>query len=113
MQFQSIYRVLDPDNLSKELLFKGVRWEFAPGCAPWRQASAESLIGAVKKCLFIALGSQVSTLIEIRTALFETASLFNDRPVGRHPTQPKKVFVCHLIAFFPQMPHYKTFKRAM
>ena len=86
-QLQSVYRVLDPDILSKELLFKGVRWEFAPGCAPWRQACAESLIASVKKCLFFAIGSQVLSLIEFQTVLFETANLLNDRPIGRHPTQ--------------------------
>ena len=63
-QLQSVYRVLDPDILSKELLFKGVRWVFDPGCAPWRQACAESLIASVKKCLFFAIGSQVLSLIE-------------------------------------------------
>ena len=91
-QLQRVYRVLDPDILSKELLFKGVRWEFAPGCAPWRQACAESLIASVKKCLFFAIGSQVLSLIEFQTVLFETANLLIDRPIGRHPTQPEDGF---------------------
>ena len=66
-QLQSVYRVLDPDILS-ELLFEGVRWEFAPGGAPRRQAYAESLIASVKKCLLFAIGSRVSTLIELQSA---------------------------------------------
>ena len=70
----------------------GAFLEFAPGCAPWRQACAESLIASVKKCLFFAIGSQVLSLIEFQTVLFETANLLNDRPIGRHPTQPEDGF---------------------
>ena len=39
--------------------WKDIRWEFAPGGAPWRQGCAESLIKTVKKSLlFFAVGRQ-------------------------------------------------------
>ena len=91
-QLQGNFKMMKQDVLEKEFSVKGVRWEFAPGCAPLRQACAESLINSVKKCLFFAIGSQVLTLIELQTILFETANLLNDRPIGRHPSHPNDGF---------------------
>ena len=91
-QLQGNFKMMKQDVLEKEFSVKGVRWEFAPGCAPWRQACAESLINSVKKYLFFAIGSQVLTLIELQTILFETANLLNDRPIGRHPSHPNDSF---------------------
>ena len=91
-QLQENSHVLSQKHLSEELAFKGIRWEFAPGCAPWRQACAESLIASVKKCLFFAIGCQILSVTEFQTVLFEAANLLNDRPIGRHPTQPEDGF---------------------
>ena len=46
----------------------------------------------MKKRLFFAIGSQVLTLQVFQTVHFETANLLNDRPIGRHPTQPEDGF---------------------
>ena len=89
---QDSFKIMNDDFLIKEFNFKGLRWEFAPGCAPWRQACAESLISSVKKCLFFAIGNQVLSLMEMQTTLFEVANLLNDRPIGRHPTHPDDGF---------------------
>ena len=38
---QGSFKMMKKDFLIKEFNFKGLRWEFAPGCAPWRQVCAE------------------------------------------------------------------------
>ena len=52
---QGSFKIMNDDFLIKEFNFKGLRWEFAPGCAPWRQACAESLISSVKNACFLLL----------------------------------------------------------
>ena len=49
---QGSFKILNEDFFLKEYKFKGLRWEFAPICAPWRQACAESLISLAKNFLF-------------------------------------------------------------
>ena len=52
---QGSFKIMNDDFLIKEFNFKGLRWEFAPSCAPWRQACAESLISSVKNACFLLL----------------------------------------------------------
>ena len=49
---------------------------------------AESLIKSVKKGIGHAVGQQVLTYSELQTVVFEVANLVNERPVGKHPTDP-------------------------
>jgi len=61
-------------------------WEFTSPSAPWQNGCSEALIKSVKRSLKISIGSQVFSFSEMQTILFETASLVNERPIGRHPT---------------------------
>ena len=61
---------------------EGVRWEFAPPNAPWRNGCAEALIKSVKKSLKVAIGDQVLSFPELQTVLYEAANLVNERPIG-------------------------------
>ena len=61
-------------------------WEFTSPSAPWQNGCSEALIKSVKRALKISIGTQVYTFTEMQTILFETASLVNERPIGRHPT---------------------------
>ena len=45
------------------------------------------MIKSVKKAIKIAIGEQVLSVTELQTVLYEVASLVNDRPIGRHPTE--------------------------
>ena len=46
----------------------------------------------MKKCLSLAIGSQVLTLIKLQTVLFESANWLDDLLIGRSPTQPEDGF---------------------
>jgi len=78
-------------NLSGKLLAEfsvvnHIDWDFGPSDGPWHNGCTESLIKSVKKSLKIVVGEQVLSFSEMQTALFEVASLVNERPIGRHPT---------------------------
>ena len=64
-------------------------WEFCAPDAPWKNGCSEALIKSVKKSIKIAIGDQALTYSELQTFLMECDNLLNDRPIGRHPTQPE------------------------
>ena len=64
-------------------------WEFCAPDAPWQNGCSEALIKSVKKSIKISIGDQALTYSELQTVLMECANLLNDRPIGRHPTQPE------------------------
>ena len=79
---------------------KGLEWKFSPADGPWQNGCAEALVKSVKKAIIGAIGTQVLTLPEIQTVCFEAANLVNERPIGRHPTDPSDgVYLCpnHLL----------------
>ena len=82
---QGSFKHMNDNFLIKEFIFEGLRWEFAPGCAPWQQACTESLISSVKKCLFFAIGNQVLSLMEMQTTLFEVENLLIDWKTSDSP----------------------------
>ena len=53
----------------REMDRKDIRWEFAPGGAPWRQGCAESLMKTLKKSLFFAVGRQKLSILELQFCL--------------------------------------------
>ena len=69
-------------------LMNGLEWHFAPADSPWYNGTAESLIRSVKRCLTNSIRKQVLTFSELQTVLFEVGNLINERPIGRHPTDP-------------------------
>ena len=71
------------EELSSQM---GIDWAFSAPDAPWQNGCAESLVKSVKKALFTVIGVQELTFTEMQTVLMESASLVNERPIGRHPT---------------------------
>ena len=79
---------------------KGLEWKFSPADGPWQNGCAESLVKSVKRAIARSIGNQVLTIFEFQTICFEAANLVNERPIGRHPTDPNDgVYLCpnHLL----------------
>ena len=49
----------------------------------------ESLVKSIKHSLTTAIGERVQYFNEFQTTIFECAQLVNQRPIGRHPTEPE------------------------
>ena len=57
--------------------------------------STESLVKSVKRSLNTAIGDHILTFSELQTTVFECAQLVNQRPIGRHPTDPEdRSYLC-------------------
>ncbi|XP_071954191.1 uncharacterized protein [Antedon mediterranea] len=67
----------------------GTTWKFSTPDAPWQNGVTESLIRGIKKALSHAIGGQVLAFSELQTVMFEVANLTNERPIGKHPTDPQ------------------------
>ena len=63
-------------------------WKFTPANAPWQNGCSEALIKTCKKGITYAVGCNILSLSEFQTVLFEIANVTNERPIGRHPTDP-------------------------
>jgi len=63
-------------------------WTFSSPETPWQNGCSEALVKSTKKALSLAIGAQVLTFSEMQTVLFEVANLVNERPIGKHPTNP-------------------------
>ena len=57
------------------------------------------MIKSVKKSLKISIGEQALTFSEMQTALFEVASLVNERPIGRPQHHRMKEPICPQMIF--------------
>ena len=68
---------------------EGLQWKFSPADGPWQNGCSEGLVKSVKRALEGAVGDQVLSVTELQTVLFEAANLINERPIGRHPTDPR------------------------
>lgn len=74
---------------------KGLDWKFSPADGPWQNGCSEALVKSVKKALEGSVGKQILTVNELQTVCFEAANLVNERPIGRHPTDPSDgVYLC-------------------
>ena len=79
---------------------KGHTWKFAAPDGPWQNGCSEALIKSEKKAITGAIGNQVLLFSELQTVCLEEANLLNDRPIGRHPTDPDdRAYLCpnHLL----------------
>ena len=56
----------------------GVQWVFSVANAPWQNGCVESL----------SIGTQILKFSEMRTTLYGAANMVNERPIGKHPTDP-------------------------
>ena len=49
----------------------------------------------MKRALTLAIGNNILTPLELQTACFKAANLVNERPMGKHPTDPNDgVYLC-------------------
>ena len=67
-------------------IINGLEWKFSPEDAPWYNGCCESLIRAVKKSIYHAIGTNKLTYMELQTIFYESANIVNERPVGITPT---------------------------
>jgi len=87
-ELQNVISDLDQQQLKEFGAEMGLEWHFSSPDGPWRNGCSESLIKSVKRGLNIAVGEQIS-FSELQTVCFEVANLVNERPIGRHPTEPE------------------------
>ena len=85
----------DADKLHEFGVTDGMTWKFSMADSPWQNGVTEILIKGVKKAINHAIGSQVLQFHELQTVFYEVANLVNERPIGRHPTDPEDgVYLC-------------------
>ena len=77
------------DQLTEYASKSKFQWCISPANSPWRQGRSESRIRVVKRLLKISVGCVKLSPVELQTAMFEVASLCNDRPIGINKT-PKE-----------------------
>ena len=53
---------------------------------PWKKVATKTLIKSVKSALNTSVGDHFMTYSELQTVMFECAQIFNQRPIGKHPT---------------------------
>ena len=63
-------------------------WKFSPPDAPWVNGATEALVKSVKKAISATIGDQILTFSELQTVMFEASQLVNQRPIGKHPSDP-------------------------
>lgn len=88
-ELKDVVKVLDEATLQRYGVAHGTDWQFTPADAPWMNGITEALVKSVKNALNAAIGDQVMRFSELQTVMFETAQLVNQRPIGRHPTDPE------------------------
>ena len=67
---------------------RGTEWKFSPADAPWYNGAVEALVKTTKRALTVAIGVNKLKPLEMQTYMFEAAQLVNQRPIGKHPTNP-------------------------
>ena len=77
---------------------KGSNWTFSPADAKWYNGLVESLVKSVKRALTAAIGDSNNHFRmkygEMLTVMYEAAELVNERPIGRHPSNPDERYLC-------------------
>ena len=87
-ELKDIVKGLDWDEIQNYGHQRGTTWDFSPGDSPWYNGATEALVKSVKKAHYVMVGENIFVFSELRTAIFEAAQLVNQRPIGKHPTQP-------------------------
>ena len=67
-----------------------MEWNFTPADVPWQRRCAEAMVKGVKKAIKRAIGEPVLSYSELPTVYSEAPNLVNERPFGRHPTEPQE-----------------------
>jgi hypothetical protein len=68
----------------------GTEWKFTPADGPWHNGCSEALIKSTKLAIKGSIKDQILTFAELQTVVYEAANLLNERPIGRHPTNPNE-----------------------
>ena len=88
-EFKDVVTGLDEATLERYGVVHGKDWQFTPTDAPWMNGITEALVKSVKNALNAAIGDQVMRFSELQNVMFDAALLVNQRPIGRHPTDPE------------------------
>ena len=80
---------LDEASIQRYGVVHGPDWQFTPADSPWMNGITEALVKSVKNALNAAIRDQVMRFNELQNVMFEAAQLVNQRPIGRHPTDPE------------------------
>ena len=89
-ELKDIIKGLDWNDIQNYGHKEGAVWEFSPGNAPWYNGATEALVKSVKRALNAIIGEHILTFSELQTVLFEAFQLVNQRPIGRHPSNPEE-----------------------
>ena len=84
---------LDWDKIKAFGAEKGTEWRFTSADSPWQNGCSEALIKSSKRCITHVIGSQALSYGELQTVFFEVSNILNERPIGRHPTDPES-YLC-------------------
>ncbi|XP_014676964.1 PREDICTED: uncharacterized protein LOC106816843 [Priapulus caudatus] len=84
-EIEQVWEKLDAVELEEIGGKNGFSWRFGPGDSPWRQGTAERLIGWVKRTITLAVGDTRLNFSELLTVFYEAMQLVNQRPVGVKP----------------------------
>ena len=87
-ELKTVVMDLSWENVQAHGIENGVEWIFSPAEAPWYNGAVESLVKTVKKALNAAIGENVLSFSELLTCVFEASQLVNQRPIGKHPSNP-------------------------
>ena len=87
-EMKELVKSLDQEKLELFGAEHMLTWKFTPADAPWQNGCSESLIRSAKRAPAASIGDQVCNFSELLTIMFESANLINERPIGRHPTDP-------------------------
>ena len=94
-ELKNVVKGLSIEQISEFGLTEGLEWKFSPADGPWQNGCSEALVKSVKRAIAGAIGNNVLTITEMQTVCFEAANLVNERPIGRHPTDPNDgVYLC-------------------
>lgn len=88
-ELKGVIEGIDKLQLQRFSVKHGTDWQFTPADAPWMNGVTESLVKSVKKALNAVVGDQIMDFSELQTVMFEVSQIVNQRPIGRHPTNPE------------------------
>ena len=94
-ELKNVLKGLSTEQMVEFGVEKAMEWKFSPADGPWQNGCSEALVKSVKRAITGAIGNQVLSVNELQTVCFEAANLVNERPIGRHPTDPSDgVYLC-------------------
>ena len=94
-RLRDIVKEMDWQRIIKYGAENSLDWKFTPADAPWHNGCSESLIKSTKLALKSAINDQVLSFSELLTVLYEIANILNERPIGRHTSNPDEgSYVC-------------------